>query len=373
MSDGDALTDAVSALLRDLLSALEAFDWAGRRLHPAALPQLVDALQPLRSPLVESIGRIAELNWPEDVAGDGARLERAGTTVLEALDGFRGGGGSAGTLFGEGAGIGPYYRALRKRVGAFEELYPLCNVLVPVSRYFLEEPVRGSQELLAKLATLSGEESEPVGLIDVANDRRSRGGFTLYVPEYYETARSWPLVVALHGGSGHGADFVWSWLREARSRGFLVLSPTAQGDTWSMLSPAVDGDALTTMVARVGEHWNVDSARVLLTGMSDGATFSLIAGFGEGAPYTHLAPMCGVLPPMSGEAKQRARDLPVYLVHGALDWMFPIEVARMARDELERLGASVVYREIADLSHTYPREQNALVADWLGVPLAGGA
>ena len=61
----------------------------------------------------------------------------------------------------------------------------------------------------------------------------------------------------------------------------------------------------------------------------------------------------------------RICDLPVYLVHGALDWMFPIDVARLARDTLAAAGADVTYREITDLSHTYPREENERILDWL--------
>ena len=31
---------------------------------------------------------------------------------------------------------------------------------------------------------------------------------------------------------------------------------------------------------------------------------------------------------------------------------------------LKEAGAAVVYREIADLSHTYPRDENARILDW---------
>ncbi|PKQ03739.1 MAG: phospholipase, partial [Alphaproteobacteria bacterium HGW-Alphaproteobacteria-11] len=37
---------------------------------------------------------------------------------------------------------------------------------------------------------------------------------------------------------------------------------------------------------------------------------------------------------------------------------------RLANNELTAAGARVVYREIADLSHTYPVEENARVVDW---------
>ena len=52
-------------------------------------------------------------------------------------------------------------------------------------------------------------------------------------------ARAYPLVVAMHGGSGNGGAFLWSWVREARTRGFIVLAPTAIGSTWSLMEPDI--------------------------------------------------------------------------------------------------------------------------------------
>jgi phospholipase/carboxylesterase len=62
----------------------------------------------------------------------------------------------------------------------------------------------------------------------------------------------------------------------------------------------------------------------------------------------------------------RLRGLPVYLVHGKLDWMFPVQVARQTQQLLSAAGADVTYRELDDLSHTYPREINAEILQWLG-------
>lgn len=44
--------------------------------------------------------------------------------------------------------------------------------------------------------------------------------------------------------------------------------------------------------------------------------------------------------------------------------MFAADMARLAYAELSAAGANVTYREIADLSHTYPSEENARIADW---------
>jgi phospholipase/carboxylesterase len=48
--------------------------------------------------------------------------------------------------------------------------------------------------------------------------------------------------------------------------------------------------------------------------------------------------------------------------------MFPLPTAHLARETLLAAGARLVYREIEDLSHTYPRDENPRVLDWLTAP-----
>jgi phospholipase/carboxylesterase len=251
---------------------------------------------------------------------------------------------------------------------AQEALFPLRLALPPVSRHFVEEPYR------AELAALDPEPSDgvDVGLLRGKDSESGRGGFSLYVPESYDGSEPWPLVVALHGGSGDGRDFVWTWLREARGRRFLLLAPTSRGPTWSFNGPDVDAGALAAMVRAVSQRWRVDDEKILLTGLSDGATYTLLGGLQEGMPFTHLAPISGVLHPMNyaNGNMDRAGGRPIYLVHGSLDWMFPVPVARVARDELEKAGAELVFREIEDLSHTYPRDENDRILSWFDPRLA---
>ena len=129
----------------------------------------------------------------------------------------------------------------------------------------------------------------------------------------------------------------------------------------------VDTANLEAVVAHVCEQWRIDQDRMLLTGMSDGGTFSYVSGLREDSPFTHLAPISASFHPLLLEAASadRVKGLPVYLVHGALDWMFAVDVARTAEQTLAAAGAAVSYREIEDLSHTYPREENARILDWL--------
>jgi len=40
----------------------------------------------------------------------------------------------------------------------------------------------------------------------------------------------------------------------------------------------------------------------------------------------------------------------------------------VAQEALRAAGARLVYREIEDLSHTYPRDENPGILDWLMAP-----
>ena len=62
---------------------------------------------------------------------------------------------------------------------------------------------------------------------------------------------------------------------------------------------------------------------------------------------------------------ERLKGLPIHITHGALDWMFPVAMAREARERSRPRRRGVTYREIPDLSHTYPREVNAELMGWL--------
>jgi phospholipase/carboxylesterase len=353
---------AIGHLLQSLLDTLERVTWAQRHLFPPLAIRLAEQLTPGVEAITGPLNALEKLEWPDDLRFMRERLLDVSRQTVEMITAFAAAAQSVDNPI-------DLYRALRRFARIQETLYPLAPAFEPVSRWFLEPARRGDDVLVERLraAALRDDETRR-GVLHASNDREVRGGFSLYVPEASDGPSPMPLVVALHGGHGHGRDFLWSWLREARGRGVLVLSPTSRERTWSIMgSEDVDAAPLREMVESVAARYPVDRARVLVTGMSDGATYALLCGLREGMPFTHLAPMCGVLHPMllaSGDLG-RARGRPVYLVHGALDWMFPIYTAHLARQALEAAGARLVYREIEDLSHTYPRDENPRVLDWL--------
>lgn len=355
----DELLNATMALIPPLLTGLDALAYAGRHLHPPGLNDVVESVEQFRAPLVEGLAEFEAVNWPDHLA---RFREHAVESAGEAIQAFE---GLQGCLTQRNPAMGAY-RAMSFSTRAVEKLYPVSFMLPPVNRFYLTDNHREDKGLQEKLATADPSRDE-VGIMHAGNQATERGGFSLYVPEYYDGSEAVPLVVALHGGSGHGRSFLWTWLRDARSRGAIVVSATSREGTWSLMGPDVDSDNLDAIVAHVREHWQIDAERILLTGMSDGGTFSYLSGLRSNTAFTHLAPISASFHPMLLEVAEakRLQDLPVYLTHGALDWMFDIEVARMARDALTVAGVDLTYRELDDLSHTYPREENDKILDWL--------
>ena len=199
------------------------------------------------------------------------------------------------------------------------------------------------------------------------NEPGSRGGFSLYVPEYYTPDRAWPLVMALHGGSGNGRGFLWSWLRDARSRGAILIAPTATGQTWALMGDDTDTPNLMRILEQVRSRWNVDREADAADRHERRRHLLLRDGIRSASPFTHLAPVSATFHPLMAEMAdaERLRGLPIHIVHGKLDWMFPVQVARQTSQALSAAGADVTYRELDDLSHCYPREMNAEILAWL--------
>jgi phospholipase/carboxylesterase len=346
------------AVLSALLQAVHSLAFVSRHLHPEHLPDLVGAIGAPDDALREALTRLAEAEYDADWAPVRGQMLAAAEATLAGYDEVR--------AAAEAHDLRGAMRATRRELAALEALFPLAPVLPPISGFFLEPDARADAALRARLAA----RAENSGIMHAANAREERGGFSLFVPESYRPDVAHPLVVALHGGSGHGRSFLWHWVRAARSRGAIVLSPTARGSTWSLAGPDMDSDNLAHMLDFVRARWNIDPARLLLAGMSDGGTFAMLTGLRDASPFTHLAPCASAFHPMLVRMSSRERlgGLPIYLVHGEQDWMFPVELAREADEALRAFGADVTYRELADLAHVFPREECAPILDWLAGP-----
>ncbi|MGB1883714.1 MAG: dienelactone hydrolase family protein [Gammaproteobacteria bacterium] len=183
--------------------------------------------------------------------------------------------------------------------------------------------------------------------------QQGRHDYSLYVPESYDASKAYPLVVALHGGYGRGDEYLWTWLRIARARRYILVAPKSVGPTWSIVQPPIDRNSIFAAMDEVSSRFNVDHEKVLLTGLSDGATFSFVVGLGAAERFTAMAPIAGVLSPnMDVLLRQKsAIDLPIHVVHGAHDTIFPVVTARSFTTLMSQIGYNLKYTELPDWGH----------------------
>ena len=342
--------------LLPLLRSLEGLDYISRHLDPIAYSHiLARAGQSHEELRAVKAGLTA---WEAPYSALRPQLDLAADEALAAYNGLH-------EAAAPPEDITRAFRALRHAPRALEALYPLAGIVPPISRFFLDPAMRDDAHLQARL--LRQPPPEHTGVIRIGDDPDARDTVWVYVPESYDPATPAPVVVALHGGSGRGRAFLWSWVRAARSRGVIVVAPTSLGQTWAIQGPDPDSPRLAAALAFVRETWAIDARRILLSGMSDGGTFSYTSGLVAGAPFTHLAPVAAAFHPMLvGMADaDRLNGLPLHIIHGARDWMFPVQMAEDAQRHFTAAGAAVTYRRIEDLSHAYGGELSSMILDWL--------
>ncbi|HPC86832.1 MAG TPA: dienelactone hydrolase family protein [Smithellaceae bacterium] len=345
------MTTNLENLSATLVSVLTAFEAGMRKLHPLAIPAIRGELA-VHEPVLAAVR--ASLVTEDGNAGpeDGRReLMRACDFLLQAVRNFGREEDLQDAFFSA-------LRASRKTYRAQEALFPLCRLFPAVDRYFLEP----GAEVPPEMAT--GDSVTGLFHIGANRDLHTRGGYSLYIPPapFGEHARS--LVVALHGGYGHGRDFIWTWIREARSRGFVLCAPTAQAMTWSIGRVETDAQMLLRHLEEVCTRVSIDRNRILLTGMSDGGTFALALGLTQENIFSKIAAVSCALPPVK---INRAEEKHVLWIHGAQDWIFPVQRTVQACRYLQQSGVDIKLKVIPDLSHAYPCEENDTILKWFGI------
>lgn len=271
----------------------------------------------------------------------------------------------------------PYIQALRGLAVTEGLLYPIVDSFLPVGRLFLEGG-GGPGKIDAATASAQVEnkatkgpfivEPPATGVHHIQNEDDQRGGYSFYVPRYYYPDRQWPVMVVLHGSIGHGAHYLWSWLKFARSRGLLVLAPTSLGHTWSLLGQNLDHQNILNQLNALKQNYQIDPERILLAGFSDGGTYALYTGLESNCPYSHFALMSATLHPAVLDSVKALGGKPVYWLHGLQDGLFPIEQARENHLAFSAVYPALTYQEVDGLGHAVARAQYPALLDWFGAP-----
>jgi phospholipase/carboxylesterase len=190
---------------------------------------------------------------------------------------------------------------------------------------------------------------------------RGRDGL-LYVPEAADTAP--PIVVLLHGAWSSAAAVMPILAGLAEEHGIVLLAPESRAPTWDVIRGGFGPDVefIDAALAHVFERLPVDPARVAIGGFSDGASYALSLGLGNGDLFTHVIAFSpGFAAPASRVGSPR-----IFMSHGTEDPVLSIDrCSRRLFLLLEAGGYDVTYAEF-DAGHTVPLELARDAVEWLG-------
>ncbi len=162
--------------------------------------------------------------------------------------------------------------------------------------------------------------------------------FTLNLPPAHAAGRTVPLVIALHGGGGNGAQFeATSHLTEkADAAGFAVVYPdgssASQGlNTWNgggccgyAVNQNIDDVAfMRTLIAQLTGTYRIDAKRIYATGHSNGGILSYRLACDLSDRIAAIAPNAAAS--MVVTPCNPTRPVPVLHMHSKLDTNVPIE------------------------------------------------
>ena len=192
-----------------------------------------------------------------------------------------------------------------------------------------------------------GPRDEHLGLGD------ERDGW-LYVPETAEAGA--PLLVFLHGATGTGHSHGRAVLAAADRFGVVVVAPDSRhGQTWDLIATRAFGPDvayLDRVLDAVVDRVDVDTDRLAVGGVSDGASYALSIGLSNGDVFgTVVAFSPGFLAVAEPNGRPR-----VFVSHGRSDPILPFETCSGTIVPMLRRADYEVELELFDGGHTVPPE-----------------
>ena len=195
--------------------------------------------------------------------------------------------------------------------------------------------------------------------------RAYRLNYLLYLPEPADGPL--PLLLYLHGGgeSGYDLDLLKTCglpklLEEGRTVPFIVLAPqNTQPDQ------LFSDEAVFALLDEVMTTYSVDPKRVYLTGFSRG-------GFAAWRMAVQRPDLFAALVPIAAGGLVtyafRAKEVPVWTFHGALDEVVPLTLGAEMVDALRSAGGNVKLTVFSEADHAQTLEltyQQPELYEWL--------
>lgn len=178
--------------------------------------------------------------------------------------------------------------------------------------------------------------------------RRVALPYRVWLPSGYDSAKSWPAILFLHGSGERGTDLSFvarngpPHIAETRGLPFVVIAPQLPaGETWS-------ADALLALLDHVQGSLRIDTTRVYLTGLSMGAYGAYETAIAAPARFAALLAVSGAGNPVE---VCKLAGVPTWIVHGGKDDVIPVDWGREMARRLENCKGDVRWTLESDAGH----------------------
>jgi predicted peptidase len=219
-------------------------------------------------------------------------------------------------------------------------------------------------------------------------------GYRLFVPDGYDPATSYPLVLFLHGAGERGSDneaqltanegaTIWATPEEQAKHPAFVLAPQSgnapKTQGWTTIATHGQNDPfrpqkeLATaydILQLVRSQYSVDVRRIYVTGVSQGGFGTYAIAIAHPQEFAALVPVCG-----GGDPAKLAAiaAVPIWIFHAAKDPTVRVGYSRNSVAALKKAGAHPKYTEYPADAYFYPSAHfswtttyaNAEMRDWL--------
>ena len=183
--------------------------------------------------------------------------------------------------------------------------------------------------------------------------------FSVTVPEPYDPSRRYQVRIQLHGGVGGratNAPVGSGTVGALTGAEQIYVVPYAWADApWWSPDQVLN---LASIVDRLKRLYNVDENRVVLSGVSDGATGALYIAMRETTPFASILPLNGFIMVLALRDiddglifANNLRNKPLFAVNGGRDPLYPAARVEPYLEHLKRGGVSIDYHPQPNAAH----------------------
>ena len=204
--------------------------------------------------------------------------------------------------------------------------------------FFVNVPIDSAQE-------------KPIMLFKIAELKSGlKLRYTLSLPREYSPLASYPLVVALHYGGKvtpfYSKDFVTSFVGPAlEDLEAIIVAPDCPSMGWTN---AISESAVLELMLLLMEEYRIEADRTLIMGYS-------LGGSGVWYMAARHPELFSAAIPISAPADLATipiiDNVPLYVIHGGLDELFPVREIRLLFEKQKSGGADIELNVVMGASH----------------------